>query len=266
LSLPRAAPLERVQRAAEGIARAGRRSDVQPLGAPAAETVVDAQHGRLRPASVGELVHADDDRVARFDPLLPAVRGLVDLALRKAGLDRTHGPAHRVDPVEVGARALLDRARERLDVVRARERIDGVGTRRSRGRSPAGCAAQQRRALAGEPERLVHRVRVERLRPAEDASQPLERGAHDVDLGLLRGQGRAGGLGVEAQAAQRGVGDAEALAHDPRPQPPRRAELRDLLEEVGVRVEEEGDAPSERLEGEAARERRVAVRDRVREA
>ena len=40
--------------------------------------------------------------------------------------------------------------------------------------------------------------------------------------------------------SERGSLRAEALAHDARPQPARRAELGDLFQEVVVRVEEEG--------------------------
>ena len=44
-----------------------------------------------------------------------------------------------------------------------------------------------------------------------------------------------------------------ALAHDARPQPPRGAELRDLLEEVVVRVEEEGQPRAELVGRQAGR-------------
>ena len=50
-----------------------------------------------------------------------------------------------------------------------------------------------------------------------------------------------------------------------RPQPPRRAELRHLLEEVVVRVEEEGEPRAELVRREARRDRRLAVGDAVRE-
>ena len=118
--------------------------------------------------------------------------------------------------------------------------------------------------LGGQPQRLVHRVGVQRLGAAEHRGQGLQRRAHDVDLGLLRGQGRAGGLGVEAQAAQRRVVDAEALAHDTGPQPARGAELGDLFEEVGVAVEEERKRGRRTPRSARPRvERGLAVGDRV---
>ena len=49
----------------------------------------------------------------------------------------------------------------------------------------------------------------------------------------------------------------------PRPQPPRGAELRDLLEEVVVRVEEEREPRPERVDVEAGVARRLHVGDRV---
>ena len=58
---------------------------------------------------------------------------------------------------------------------------------------------------------------------------------------------------------------AEAVAHDARPEPSRRPELRDLLEEVVVRVEEEGEPLAELVGREARRDRRLAVGDAVRE-
>ncbi len=62
-----------------------------------------------------------------------------------------------------------------------------------------------------------------------------------------------------------GFVDAEALAHHPRPEPPGRAELRHFLEEVVVRVEEEGEACCELVGRQPRRHGRIAVRDPVRE-
>ena len=56
---------------------------------------------------------------------------------------------------------------------------------------------------------------------------------------------------------------AEAVAHDPGPQAAGGAELRDLLEEVVVRVEEEGEPLAEVVRREPRRDRRLAVGDAV---
>ena len=61
----------------------------------------------------------------------------------------------------------------------------------------------------------------------------------------------------------RGLRGAEAVAHQPRPQPPRGAELRHLLQEVVVRVEEEREALAERVDVEPRVDRRLHVGDRV---
>jgi hypothetical protein len=57
---------------------------------------------------------------------------------------------------------------------------------------------------------------------------------------------------VEAQALAGGVVDTEDVADPGRPHPPRRAVLRDLLEEVAAGVEEEGDAREDAGRGDAA--------------
>ena len=64
----------------------------------------------------------------------------------------------------------------------------------------------------GERERLVHRVGVQALRAAEHAGEAFDRRAHEVDLGLLRGERHAGGLGVEPHLQRALAGGAVALA------------------------------------------------------
>ena len=120
-----------------------------------------------------------------------------------------------------------------------------------------------RRALGRQRQRLVAAVGVQRLRAAEHRRHRLHRDADDVVVGLLRGQRAAGGLRVEAQLLRARIGRAEAIFHDPRPQPPRRAELRDLLEEVVVRVEEERQPLPERIDVEPGLARRLDIGDRV---
>ena len=104
--------------------------------------------------------------------------------------------------VEVGEQLLglaLHLVGQRLDEVRPAERVGDVGDVRLVGDHLLGAQGDARRLLGRQRHRLVHRVRVQRLRPAEHAGQRLDRRAHDVDLGLLGGQRHAGGLGVEPQ-------------------------------------------------------------------
>ena len=119
--------------------------------------------------------------------------------------------------------------------------------------------------LRGERQRLVLAVAVQRLRASEDCRERLQRDADDVVVGLPGGQRAAGGLRMEAELLRAGIGRAEAIRHTPRPEAPRRAELRDLLEEVVVRVEEERDALAERVDVETRVNRRPHVRARMRE-
>ena len=85
----------------------------------------------------------------------------------------------------------------------------------------------------------------------------------DVALRLLRRQRRAAGLCVKAQRQRSRVRGAEAVAHDPGPQTAGRTELRDLLEEMVVRVEEEGQPLPEVVGREPGTDRGFAVRDSV---
>ena len=214
---------------------------------------------------VGEGVDADDHALARLDLLVPAERRLLDLALDEALLDRSDGAAELVDPLDQLARALLELVGERLDEVGAAERVGGVG-RAGLGREDLLRAQRDARgALRRQRERLVEAVRVQALRAAGDRRERLDRDAHDVVLRLLRGQRRAAGLRVEPERERPRVRGAEAVAHDRRPQPAGGAELRHLLEEVVVRVEEEGEPRAEVVGRKARGDGRVAVGDAVRE-
>ena len=99
--------------------------------------------------------------------------------------------------------------------------------------------------------------------PPSTAGQRLDRGADDVVERLLGGQRDAGGLGVEAQPHRLLALGAVGLAHLPRPDPARRAVLGDLLEEVDVGVEEEGEPRGEVVDVEAALDRPLDVGEAV---
>ncbi len=73
----------------------------------------------------------------------------------------------------------------------------------------------------------------------------------------------AGGLGVEAHQPGARALRAVALAQLARPDPPRRAVLGDLLEEVDVRVEEEGEPGREVVDREPAGHGRLDVGEAV---
>ena len=58
---------------------------------------------------------------------------------------------------------------------------------------------ERRRLGSRQRQRLVQRVRVQRLRAAEHGRHRLERRPHDVVVRLLGSERHAGGLGMEAQ-------------------------------------------------------------------
>jgi hypothetical protein len=95
------------------------------------------------------------------------------------------------------------------------------------------------RLLGRQRERLIERIRVQRLRPAEHRGERLIGDAHDVVERLLRRQRDAGRLAVEAHHPRARLFGLIALAHVPRPDAPGRPQLRDLLEEVVVNVPKE---------------------------
>ena len=153
--------------------------------------------------------------------------------------------------VEVGEQLLglaFDLVGEVLDVPRAAERVGDVGDVGLVGDHLLGAQRDARRLLRRQRHRLVHRVGVQRLRAAEHAGQRLDRGAHDVDLGLLRGQRHPAVWVWNRSCSDRSQLGAVAVAQPAGPDPPGRAVLGDLLEEVDVGVEEERQPRSERVD------------------
>ena len=203
-----------------------------------------------------EAVHADDRRARRPRPRC-CVRGTRPprsrACTKPCSIAATAPPSSSIRAISSRARSSSS-VGQRLDEVRAAERVGRV--------RDAGLVredllrAQRDRARArsvGSASASSKRVRVDRLRAAADRRERLHRDAHDVVLRLLRRQRRAARLRVEAERLRLRVRGAEAVAHDLRPQPPRRAELRHLLEEVVVRVEEEGEPRAELVRREARR-------------
>ena len=231
---------------------------LQPLDLLALGLRVDAQDLDVVELVGDELVHADDDVLLLLVALLVAPGRLLDLgADERDALDRA---AELVDLVDQLLRARLDLVGERLDEVGAGERVDRVGGAGLVGEDLLRAQRDPRRPLGRQRERLVEAVRVQRLRAAAHRREALQRDADDVVLRLLRGQRHAAGLGVEADRLRLRVLGAEALAHDPRPHPADGAELRDLLEDVVVAVEEEGEPRAELVDVQARRRSRPARR------
>jgi len=190
---------------------------------------------------------------------------VLDLAFDPAALDGRERPAATVDLLDDIAGGRLEFVGERLDVVGPRERVDRV--------CGAGLVCQDLLGPQGSPngllgrkrERLVFAVGVETLSAAEDRCERLIRDPHDVVLDLLGGERRPAGLGVELELRRGGVVRVEPLLDEPRPQPPGGAELRGLLEDVVVRVEEKRELWGERVDVEPGVDRGPHVLEPVRQ-
>ncbi len=104
---------------------------------------------------------------------------------------------------------------------------------------------------------------MKRLAAAQHRRHRLQRDAHHVVVGLLRGQRRARRLRVEAQRPGARVARAEALFHDPRPEAAGGAEFRHFLDEIVVDVEEEAEPSGKGIDVEPAFHRRIDVSDSV---
>ncbi len=119
--------------------------------------------------------------------------------------------------------------------------------------------ARSAASAVGHREGLVVGVGVERLRAAEHGREGLDGDAGQVVERLLRRERDAGGLGVEAHPGRALVLGVVALRHELVPDPARGPELRDLLEEVAVAVEEEAQARREVVDAQPAPDRRLDV-------
>ena len=158
---------------------------------------------------------------------------------------------------------MFDFVGEVLDGVGAGDGIDGVGDAGFVGDDLLGAQGEERGVFGGQRERFVQRVGVQGLAAAENGGERLNGDADDIVFRLLRGEGRAGGLRVEAQHQRARVLGVETVAHDFGPEAAGGAELGDFFEQVVVRVEEEGKLRSEFVDAEAGVERGLDVGDAV---
>src|SRR5438552_105376 len=230
---------ETIHRLAPAAGVALRAHILQPLDLLSLDLGIELERRDRRLGLRRVLVDADDRPLALLDLLLEAERRLGDLALRVAALHRVDHAAHLLDLAQVAVEALLHDVREVLEVVRAGEGIGGVCDARLVRDDLLGPQRERHGFLRGQRIGLVQRVRVQRLRAAEHRRQRLQRDANDVVVRLLRRERHAGGLRVRAQLKRPRIRRVIAALDLARPDPPRRAELRDLLEEVVVHVEEE---------------------------
>ena len=154
----------------------------------------------------------------RLSPLRVARASAVDVVV---GQRRA---AHGQDPVEDRVGLGLDPVGERLDVPRAAQRVGDVDHARLLHDHLLGAQGDLRSPLRRQRESLVQSVGVHRVRAAEHPGECLDRGTHDIVVGLLGGERDAGGLGVKPQRLRLVAGGAVAVAHPASPDPAGSAE------------------------------------------
>ena len=120
-----------------------------------------------------------------------------------------------------------------------------------------------RRILGRQGQGLVETIGVQRLCAPQNRGERLQRDAGDVVLRLLGGERDARRLRVEAHPGGARVLRAEALRHYPIPDLACGAILRNLLEEIVMRVEEEAEPRGEIVDGQATPQRPLDVLDAV---
>ena len=189
-----------------------------------------------------------------------SVGGAVDLVLHEPhGLGR---PAKLRDLIDIIPGRGLDLIGEGFHVVTPAQGVCRARDPRLVRHDLLGAKGDLRRLFRREGQRLVEAVGVERLGPAQDPCQGLDRHPNHVVHRLLGREGRARRLCVEPEPA-RLVGGVVALPHQPSPQAAGRPELGDFFQQVVVGREEEREPGSEVLQNNARRERPLHVLEAV---
>ena len=213
-----------------------------------------------------EFVDADDHVLAAVHARLPPRRRFLDAQLGNAGFDRLGHAAHRFHFIDDRFGMRCQRMRQRLHVIGTTQRIDHMGDLRLVLEDELRVARDAGGELRRQRDGFVQRIGVQRLRAAQHRRQRLDRGAHDVVVGILFGQRHAGCLAMRAQHQRVRLLRAE-FVHDLRPQQARGAQLGHFHEEVHADAEEERQARRERVHRQSLRHRGAdifhAIRQRV---
>ena len=201
--------------------------------------VIDVERRNLDVLVRDVVIDANDGTLMRIDLLLIAIGRFGDLALEEAILYTGLYASERVDAVQVVQCCLLGLVGQLLDKVGTAQWIDGIDDAALAGENLLCAQGDQRGALRRQGQRLIERVRVQRIRAAQHGSKGLNSGAYHVVVGLLRGQRDASSLGMATQHPRARIFRAVAFAHQPGPQAASGAELGDLFKEVVVDIKEE---------------------------
>ena len=203
----------------------------------------------------GEVVHPDDDPALLLDLALIAGGAVGDLALEISVFDGGQHAPQGFNFAEHPIGVLFHPGGQGLDEIRAAKRINRVGHTTLVGDDLLGAQGNLNGTLAGQGQRFVERVGVQRLSAAEDGRQGLDGHPDHVDLGLLGGQRHARGLGVSPHQPRALILRPKRVAHLAGPDPARGPVFGDFLEEVVVGVEEKRQARGEQVDIEPARHR-----------
>ena len=175
-------------------------------------------------------------------------RPLGDTRLQPAFLDGLDHAAVGIDLAHHALHLPFHLVGEKLDQVAAAQRVDGVRDSALVGDELLRAQRELGREFGRQLQRLVERGREDRLGASQDGGHGFDCHADDVVVGLRCGERGPAADDAEAEMQRLLVVDTVALAEQPRPQPARRPELADLLEEIHVDVEEETQALGEFLE------------------
>src|SRR6266446_4107857 len=161
-----------------------------------------------------EIIYADDDLLFRFHGVLEIVGRLLDFSLDEASFNSAQHTAHRVYFLNVIDGAFFDFIGEMFDGVGAGDRVHCIGDAGFVGEDLLGAQGDERGVLGGKRESFVKRIGVQRLAAAENSGKRLNGHADDVVFRLLRGEGGASGLRVEAQHQRALIFCAEVVRHN----------------------------------------------------
>ena len=204
------------------------------------------------------LVDPDDHLVPPVDHRLSGRRRLFDPQLGHARLNSLGHATHGLDLFDQRPGFLSQIMCQALDIIRPRQRIDHLGDARfllqDKLRVPGDAGAE----IRGKGNRLIKRIRVQRLRTAQNRTHRFVGGAHDVVVGILFLKTDTRCLAMGAQHLGFLFLCAE-FCHDPMPEQARGAQLGRLHKEIHTDGEEEREARRKTVHIHSRRNRRAHI-------
>ena len=200
--------------------------------------VVDIERVDLVFLVTAVFVYTDDDGLAPVNGGLLGRSRFLNLRLWLTAGDIFGHPTRRFDFREQRARLLEQGGREAFDIVATAQRIRDIGNAAFFLDHQLRVTRDTGTEISRQRNRLVERVRVQRLRAAQNCGHRLDRGADDVVVRILLLQAYATGLAVRAQHF-RLFGLRPQPFHHFMPKRTARAHLGDFHEKVHADAPEE---------------------------